>query len=178
MTLSSGLVAAIPQIAQQPSSAATILASELPKASTFFLTYFVTTCFAGAAANFLQIAGVVIYTLKLKFLTSTPRSVYTIRCGMSSVQWGTLFPNVTLLAVIAICYSVVSPILNGFALTGFALLWFAYKVSNYSYVFSCALRLLIYLICDNSICSSLSWSFPVQVKPADCSFPRQSNRYD
>jgi len=127
VTLSSGLVAAIPKIAQQPSSAATILASELPKASTFFLTYFVTTCFAGAAANFLQIAGVVIYNLKLKFLTSTPRSVYNIRCGMSSVQWGTLFPNMTLLAVIAFCYSVVSPILNGFALTGFALLWFAYK---------------------------------------------------
>ncbi|KNZ47361.1 hypothetical protein VP01_646g6 [Puccinia sorghi] len=149
VTLSSGLVAAIPQIAQQPSSAATILASELPKASTFFLTYFVTTCFAGAAANFLQIAGVVIYTLKLKFLTSTPRSVYTIRCGMSSVQWGTLFPNVTLLAVIAICYSVVSPILNGFALTGFALLWFAYKMFIGLYIGEIFLAALFFLAQDD-----------------------------
>lgn len=127
VTLSSGLVAAIPKITQQPSSAATILASELPKASTFFLTYFVATCFAGAAGSLLQIAGVVIYNLKLKFLTSTPRSVYAIRCGMSTVQWGTLFPNITLLAVIGICYSVVSPILNLFALAGFALFWFVYK---------------------------------------------------
>lgn len=127
VTLSSGLVAAIPQITQQPTSAATILAQELPKASTFFLTYFVTTCLAGAAGGLLQIASVVIYQLKLKYLTSTPRSVYDTRCGMSSVSWGTLFPNVTLLAVIGICYSVVSPILNGFAMVGFALFWFVYK---------------------------------------------------
>ncbi|OAV98725.1 hypothetical protein PTTG_09825 [Puccinia triticina 1-1 BBBD Race 1] len=127
VTLSSGLVAAIPAITQQPTSAATILAQQLPKASNFFLTYFVTTCFAGAAGSLLQIAGVVVYNLKLKFLTSTPRSVYTTRCGMSSVQWGTLFPNMTLLAVIAISYSIVSPILNGFALVGFALFWFVYK---------------------------------------------------
>ncbi|KNF00171.1 hypothetical protein PSTG_06581 [Puccinia striiformis f. sp. tritici PST-78] len=127
VTLSSGLVAALPKIAAQPSSAATILAQELPKASTFFLTYFVATCFAGAAGSLLQIAGVVVYNLKIKFLTSTPRSVYTTRCGMSSVQWGTLFPNITLLAVIAISYSIVSPILNGFALVGFALFWFVYK---------------------------------------------------
>ncbi|KAA1079047.1 hypothetical protein PGT21_031634 [Puccinia graminis f. sp. tritici] len=127
VTLSSGLVAAIPPIIQQPTMAPTILAQQLPKASNFFLTYFVTTCFAGAAGSLLQIAGVVVYNLKLKFLTSTPRSVYATRCGMSSVQWGTLFPNITLLAVIAISYSIVSPILNGFALVGFALFWFVYK---------------------------------------------------
>lgn len=127
VTLSSGLVAAIPAISQQPSSAATILAQELPKASTFFLTYFVATCFAGASGSLLQIAGIVVYNLKLKFLASTPRSVYQTRCGMPSVQWGTLFPNMTLLAVIGLSYSIVSPILNGFATVGFALFWFVYK---------------------------------------------------
>ena len=41
VTLASGLVAAIPQIAQNPASAVTLLAENLPKASTFFLTYIV-----------------------------------------------------------------------------------------------------------------------------------------
>ncbi|MBW0494487.1 hypothetical protein O181_034202 [Austropuccinia psidii MF-1] len=127
VTLSAGLVAAIPQIVQQPESAVIILAQELPKASTFFLTYIVTTCLAGAAGSILQIGGLVIYNLKLRFLASTPRAVYQTRHGMSTVAWGTLFPNMTLLAVIGLSYCVVSPIMNGFVLFGFALIWFVYK---------------------------------------------------
>lgn len=128
VTLSSGLVAAIPIIANNPSSAVTTLAQQLPKASTFFLTYIVTTCLSGAAGSLLQIVGVILYQLKIKFLASTPRSVYGTRSSMSSVAWGTLFPNITLLTVIGISYSVVSPIVNGFILVGFALFWFVYKV--------------------------------------------------
>jgi hypothetical protein len=41
VTLASGLVKAIPAIAQNPGSAVTLLATQLPAASTFFLTYFV-----------------------------------------------------------------------------------------------------------------------------------------
>ncbi|KAG0148858.1 hypothetical protein CROQUDRAFT_669563 [Cronartium quercuum f. sp. fusiforme G11] len=127
VTLSSGLTEAIPKIVANPSSAVTILAQELPQASTFFLTYIVTTTLSGAAGSLLQIAGVVVYYLKINWLSSTPRSVYNIRSSMSSVAWGTLFPNITLLTVIGIAYSIVSPILNGFMFVGFALFWFVYK---------------------------------------------------
>jgi hypothetical protein len=41
VTLASGLVKAIPAIAKNPGSAVTLLATQLPAASTFFLTYFV-----------------------------------------------------------------------------------------------------------------------------------------
>lgn len=41
VTLASGLVKAIPAIAKDPSSTVTLLATQLPAASTFFLTYFV-----------------------------------------------------------------------------------------------------------------------------------------
>ena len=44
--------AALPGIAQNPSSAITILANKLPAASTFFLTYFVClTCLEGLFAD-------------------------------------------------------------------------------------------------------------------------------
>lgn len=127
VTLSSGLVAAIPALANNPGSAVTILAQELPKASTFFLTYIVTTTLSGAAGALLQIVGVILYYLKIHLLSSTPRSVYGIRSSMSSVAWGTLFPNITLLTVIGISYAIVSPIVNGFIFMGFSLFWFVYK---------------------------------------------------
>ena len=41
VTLAAGLVAAIPGIAANPGSVVNILATKLPSASTFFLTYFV-----------------------------------------------------------------------------------------------------------------------------------------
>ena len=41
VTLASGLVNSIPGIVENPSSAVTILATQLPSASIFFLTYFV-----------------------------------------------------------------------------------------------------------------------------------------
>lgn len=90
VTLASGLVNAIPDIVNNPSSAVTLLATQLPAASTFFLTYFVTTSFAGAAGSLLQIAKLVVYYVKLVLLGSTPRSVFNIKYTMATVAWGTL----------------------------------------------------------------------------------------
>lgn len=146
VTLSSGLVAAIPAISKNPASAVTLLATKLPAASTFFLTYFVTTSIAGAAGDLLQVVSLILYYVKLFLLGSTPRSVFQIKFGMSTVSWGTLvgcfqieservradgttqFPNMTLLTVIGLVYSVIAPLVSGFAFLAFALFWFTYKV--------------------------------------------------
>ncbi|GAA5899410.1 hypothetical protein JCM6882_009110 [Rhodosporidiobolus microsporus] len=127
VTLASGLVKAIPAIAQNPGSAVTLLATQLPAASTFFLTYFVTTSLAGAAGALLQIAKIAIYYVKLILLGSTPRSVYGIKFNLSTVAWGTMWPSMTLLTVIGLTYSVISPLVCGFAFMAFALYWFVYK---------------------------------------------------
>lgn len=131
VTLASGLVAAIPAIAKDPSSVVTLLATKLPAASTFFLTYFISFFFAGAAGALLQIAPLIIYYVKLYLLGSTPRAVYGIKYTMGSVQWGTLFPNMSLLMVIGITYSVIAPLISGFAFLGFAFFWFVYKVNSF-----------------------------------------------
>jgi hypothetical protein len=49
---------------------------------------------SAVAAGFLQIVSLIVYYVKLFLLGSTPRSVYNIKNGMSSVRWGTLFPNI------------------------------------------------------------------------------------
>ena len=84
-----------------PGSIPTLLAQNLPKASTFFLTYIVLQGLTGTASGFLQIVPLVLYYVKLFLLGSTPRSIYGIKYTMRSVSWGTLFPTVTLLVVIS-----------------------------------------------------------------------------
>jgi hypothetical protein len=90
----------------------------------------VTTSLAGAAGSLLQIAKLVVYYVKLILLGSTPRSVYNIKYNLPTVAWGTLWPSMTLLTVIGLTYSIIAPLVCGFAFLAFALFWFVYKVRS------------------------------------------------
>ncbi|KAL6300421.1 DUF221-domain-containing protein [Sparassis latifolia] len=127
VTISSGIIAALPGLVKNPSSVPTLLAQNLPKASTFFLTYIILQGLSGTASGFLQIVALVIYYLKLFILGSTPRSIYRNKYTLRSVNWGTLFPSTTLLVVITLSYSIISPIINGLAFATFVLFFFLYK---------------------------------------------------
>ncbi|KAH7886828.1 hypothetical protein F5I97DRAFT_1936442 [Phlebopus sp. FC_14] len=127
VTLSSGIVAALPSLFQNPSSIATLLAQYLPQASTFFLTYIILQGLSGAAGGFLAAVRLALYYVKLVILGSTPRSVFNIKFGPQSVAWGTLFPSITLLTVITLGYSIISPIINGLAVLAFFLFYQLYK---------------------------------------------------
>ncbi|KAL0959979.1 hypothetical protein HGRIS_011638 [Hohenbuehelia grisea] len=127
VTLSSGLIYALQDLASNPTSIPTILAQKLPQASVFFLTYVVLQGLSGVAGGFLQIIPLILYYVKLFILGSTPRAVYNIKYGARNVAWGTLFPSVTLLVVIALGYSIIAPIINGFACATFFLFFVVYK---------------------------------------------------
>jgi len=99
VTLSSGIVSAFEEIGRNPSSVATILASQLPLASTFFLT-FVMQRAAGAAGNLLQIITIIFYFIKLILQGGTPRSVFKQKYSMQTPTWGETFPNSTIIAII------------------------------------------------------------------------------
>ena len=68
--------------------------------------YIILQGLSGTAAGFLQIVSLVVYYVKLVLFGSTPRSVYGVKYGASSVQWGTLFPMTTLLSVIGMQRSI------------------------------------------------------------------------
>ncbi|KIK93365.1 hypothetical protein PAXRUDRAFT_34109 [Paxillus rubicundulus Ve08.2h10] len=127
VTLSSGLIAALPGLLENPGSAATLLAQYLPQASTFFLTYIILQGLSGSAGGFLAVVQLVLYYVKLFILGSTARSVYGIKFGPRTVAWGTLFPSITLLTVITLGYSIISPIINGLAVFAFFLFYQLYK---------------------------------------------------
>ncbi|KAJ8482889.1 hypothetical protein ONZ45_g14798 [Pleurotus djamor] len=127
ITVSSGLVSAVEDLANNPTSIPTILAQKLPTASIFFLTYIVLQGFSAVAGGFLQIVALIVYYVKLILLGSTPRAVYTIKYTCRNVAWGTLFPSITLLVVISLGYSIIAPIINGFACATFFGFYMLYK---------------------------------------------------
>jgi hypothetical protein len=127
VTIGSGVMASLTGILNNPTSAPTILAQQLPQASTFFLTYIILQGLSGVAGGFLQIVALLIYYVKLFILGSTPRSVYNIKYGARNVAWGTTFPGVTLLVVITLGYSIISPVMNGLAFATFFLFYMLYK---------------------------------------------------
>ena len=81
----------------------------------------------GTATGLLQAWPLVKYYAKLTLLGSTPRSVYDIKYSPRTSDWGTIFPDTTLLVVITFGYSVISPMINGFAFVTFFLLYMLYK---------------------------------------------------
>ncbi|KAF9653528.1 DUF221-domain-containing protein [Thelephora ganbajun] len=127
VTLSSGIIAALPDLANNLSSVATLLARNLPLASNFFLTFVILQGLTATASGLLTLVPLIIYYVKLIILGSTPRSIFTIKYTMRNVAWGTLFPTITLLVVICLGYMLISPIINGLACFTFFLFYQVWK---------------------------------------------------
>jgi hypothetical protein len=125
--LSSGIVAAISSITQDPGSAPSFLANQLPSSATFFITLVLVTGFAKTSGAILQIAKVVIYYIKVKLLGGNPRSLQKARYTMPTIDFGVSYPNQLLTAVIALSFSVIAPLVTAFACIAFVLWLFTYK---------------------------------------------------
>lgn len=102
ITLASGLVAAVQQIAQNPTSVATTLAQNLPTASTFFITRILLQ-FTGTMGNLLSPITLTLYYVRVILGGGTPRGIFSSRYRMPTIDWGDTFPNVTVYAVISEC---------------------------------------------------------------------------
>ncbi|KAG8853288.1 hypothetical protein FRB96_008373 [Tulasnella sp. 330] len=127
VTISGGLIQALPGLAANPSQAPTLLAQNLPSAATFFITYIILQGLSGVGGGFLQIVPLIVYYVKLKLLGSTPRAIYNIKYTMRDVAWGTTFPGITLVTVIALVYTPLQPLVTGFAVAAFFLFYMLYK---------------------------------------------------
>ncbi|KAK4689011.1 calcium permeable stress-gated cation channel, partial [Tremellales sp. Uapishka_1] len=127
VTLASGLIASIPSITSDPSQAPALLATRLPGASIFFLTFILTTAFSGAAKSYSRAVPYVMYLLRGILAGNTPRKVYQKEWKMASFAWGTTFPPICLLTCLCIVYSVIQPVITLVGLIAFGLLYGAYK---------------------------------------------------
>ena len=151
-TVTSSASASVVAIIQNPSSVTSLLGQDLPKASNFYISYFVLQGLTISAGAVLQLVGVILFKVLGKFLDSTPRKMYKRFATLSGLGWGTVFPVYTLLttigersyrphvyytanALIAITYSIIAPLVLGFATVGLYLIYLAYRY-NLLYVFN------------------------------------------
>lgn len=106
VTLTSSASSAVTQIIDDPMQAPNLLAEYLPLSSNFYISYIVLQGLSFSSGALLQIGGLIIGKILGKLLDSTPRKMYTRWSSLAGLGWGTVFPVVTLLAVIGKSYLV------------------------------------------------------------------------
>ncbi|KAI0815439.1 hypothetical protein GGR55DRAFT_346385 [Xylaria sp. FL0064] len=126
-TLTSAASAVGYQIFQHPEQVTSLLAENLPKASNFYISYFIVQGLGIAASLLSQAVGFVIFTLIYKFLSGTPRALYKKWANLSAISWGSVLPVYTNIAVISITYAGIAPLMLGFATIGISLFYLAWR---------------------------------------------------
>ncbi|CCF56667.1 hypothetical protein KAFR_0B03710 [Kazachstania africana CBS 2517] len=133
-TIASAATSAVTQIVENPSSAMTILASNLPKASNFYIAYIILKGMSGAGGALLQYVPLAKF-YALGFLDSTARKKWNRFHKLSTMDYGKTFPVYSNLTVILFSYSIISPIILLFGAAGFFLLYVAH-LYNLTYVYA------------------------------------------
>ncbi|KAI0415612.1 hypothetical protein F5X98DRAFT_346005 [Xylaria grammica] len=126
-TLTSAASAVGYEIFQNPQQVTSLLAENLPKASNFYISYFIVQGLGVASSVLSQAVGFVIFTLIYKFLSGTPRALYTKWASLSAISWGSVLPVYTNIAVISITYAGIAPLMLGFATIGIGIFYLAWR---------------------------------------------------
>lgn len=99
-TFSSGAATVATQIANQPTAVPILLAQNLPKASNFYLSYFILQGIATSAKNVINYSDLFQYLFYDRLFDTTPRQKYNRYTRMKGIGWGSVYPKFANLAVI------------------------------------------------------------------------------
>lgn len=134
-TFAGAVTTVIDQVLKNPGSVLTLLSNNLPKASNFYINYFILMGLSSAAGTLLNIGGFVTVVLLGRILPgNTPRKIFQKLIGLSAPMWGSEFPKWVNLGVIALSYSCIAPLVLGFATVGFSLIYVAFRY-NFLYCY-------------------------------------------
>lgn len=125
-TLSSGAATIVKRIGERPGDIPTFLADNLPKSSNFYLTYFTLQGLSTTASQLIKYSDTFEYIFWKK-VAQTPRQKYEVETQMKGLFYGNSYPKFTNMAVIAVVYSCIAPLVLGFALVGFTLFYATYR---------------------------------------------------
>ncbi|RFU30395.1 hypothetical protein B7463_g5930, partial [Scytalidium lignicola] len=126
-TFTSAATSVTTQIIKNPSSATTLLAENLPKASNFYISYFIVQGLGVSSGLLLNWEGWAKSTFLYRFFDRTPRKMYKRHTTLESLEWAEIYPEFGTLGVIAIAYSCIAPLVLGFATIGLFLIYLAYR---------------------------------------------------
>lgn len=99
-TFSSGAASVVTKIINNPTSATTLLAQNLPLASNFFISYIIVQMLGIAASDLLNIGALAMLTIVGKFLDKSPRKMFKRYITLSGLGWGSLYPKIGNLGII------------------------------------------------------------------------------
>lgn len=99
-TFASAASSAVGPILKNPSSITTLLAKSIPKASNFYLSYFVLQGLGVVAGILVGLSGLIVSMVLSRILDTTPRKMYRRWTSLAGLGWGTVFPIYTNLFVI------------------------------------------------------------------------------
>ncbi|KAE8354584.1 DUF221 domain protein [Aspergillus coremiiformis] len=133
-TLTSAASAATTQIIKDPLSAKDLLAQNLPKATNFYISYFLLQGLTMSSMAVVQVAGALFFKFITTFFDRSPRRLYERWSALSGISWGNIFPVFTNMGVIALTYSCIAPLILGFAFVGLYLVYQAYRY-NFLFVY-------------------------------------------
>lgn len=125
VTLASSASSTVTAIIDEPDSAMTLLSQNLPKASNFYIAFFLMQGLMTPAKSLLQAVPLILSKV-LGFLQNTPRKKWTKFNTLSTPQWGVVYPPIELLVVLFVVYAIISPILLIFSTFALALMYMAY----------------------------------------------------
>ncbi|KAJ3525540.1 hypothetical protein NM208_g11597 [Fusarium decemcellulare] len=132
-TLTSAASAALMKIIKNPTSAPDTLAANLPKASNFYLSYILVQCLAIGATGLLHIFELIRH-YGFARVAQIPRTRFNIWYKLRPPRWGGVYPIYTNMAVIALCYTCIAPLILIFACAGMSFVRLIYRY-NVLYVF-------------------------------------------
>ncbi|OGE56964.1 hypothetical protein PENARI_c002G03371 [Penicillium arizonense] len=133
-TLTSAASAATAQIVKDPLSVKDLLAQNLPKATNFYISYFMLQGLSMSSLALVQIVSALVFKFVTTFFAYSPRRLFQRWAELGSLSWGNVFPVFTNMAVIALTYSCIAPLILGFAFLGLYLVYQAYRY-NFLFVY-------------------------------------------
>ncbi|PHH67374.1 hypothetical protein CDD81_142 [Ophiocordyceps australis] len=120
-TITSAASAALTDILQNPIKVKDVLATNLPMASNFYLSYILVQCVVSSGTNLLQVFSLIRHTVHAKF-TKLPRARLVAWRRLRSPRWGGVFPVFANMGVIALSYACIAPLILIFAAGGMAII--------------------------------------------------------
>ncbi|KAI9838409.1 MAG: hypothetical protein M1838_004615 [Thelocarpon superellum] len=130
VSISSGITSVITELTNDVTSAPSLLAQNLPKASNYFFSYMLLQALSVSAGALVQITSLITWFVLAPLLDSTARQKWKRQTSLPQVTWGTFFPVYTNLAAIGLIYSVISPLILIFNILTFGLFWFVYRYNT------------------------------------------------
>lgn len=126
VTIASSAISVIQDVINNPGLALLLLASKVPRASNFYISYLCLYGLTFSSGALLQLVALILSKILGRVLDKTPRAKWNRYVTLGQPFFSVLYPNFQLVAGIALLYSIIAPLIMGFATITFFLIFVAF----------------------------------------------------